>query len=163
MSRQDDATAADESDSAADADESDTGVDLDVLGDTPVLLFDGVCNLCNGAVQFVIERDDAGKIHFASLQSDAGARLLERAGLSPDQRETMVLVEGDDVYTKSSAAIRLAELLGGVYRVATLGRVVPRFVRDRVYDFVAAHRYQWFGKKDQCMVPEEDVSGRFLD
>ncbi|MCT9098410.1 thiol-disulfide oxidoreductase DCC family protein [Haloarchaeobius sp. HME9146] len=131
--------------------------------DGPVLLFDGVCNLCNGVVQFIIPRDPDGTVQFAPLQSDAGARLQERAGLPPDQLETVVLVEGDEYYTKSAAVIRVAEHLGGVYRVAAVGKLVPRFVRDRLYDFVADHRYGWFGKKDQCMVPSADVKERFLD
>ncbi|WP_267643696.1 thiol-disulfide oxidoreductase DCC family protein [Haloarchaeobius amylolyticus] len=139
-----------------------SGDDLeDVEG--PVLLFDGVCNLCNGVVQFVIPRDPDGTIRFAPLQSEAGSRLQERAGLPPDQLETVVLVEGDDYYTKSAAVIRVAEHLGGVYRVASLGRVVPRGVRDALYDFVAEHRYGWFGKKDQCMMPTPDIADRFLD
>ncbi|WP_435366006.1 thiol-disulfide oxidoreductase DCC family protein [Haloarchaeobius sp. DYHT-AS-18] len=131
--------------------------------DGPVLLFDGVCNLCNGVVQFVIPRDPDANIRFAPLQSDAGARLQERAGLPPDQLETVVLVEGDEYYTKSAAVIRIGEHLGGLYRLASVGRFVPRFVRDALYDFVADHRYGWFGKKEQCMVPSPDVKERFLD
>ncbi len=129
----------------------------------PILLFDGVCNLCNSSIQFIIPRDPAGKLRFAPLQSDLGQRVREAAGLSPDDLETVVLVDDGNAYTKSDAAIRVAEQLGGIYRLLSLGRVVPRGVRDRIYDFVAANRYDWFGQKDQCMIPDDDVSDRFIE
>jgi predicted DCC family thiol-disulfide oxidoreductase YuxK len=131
--------------------------------DGPVLLFDGVCNLCTGVVTFVVPRDPDGRIRFASLQSDAGRRLLEGCGFSPDDRSTVVLVEGDDCYTKSSAAIRVARHLGMPYAALAILVVVPRPIRDAVYDVVAANRYDWFGQRDSCMVPTADVSDRFLD
>jgi len=131
--------------------------------DHPVLLFDGVCNLCNGAIQFVIPRDPDGVLRFAPLQSDLGITVRASAGLSTDDLETVVLVDDGKAYTKSDAAIRVGEHLGGVYRLLSLGRLVPRGLRDRIYDFVAENRYDWFGKKDQCMIPDEDVSSRFLE
>ena len=131
--------------------------------DHPVLLFDGVCNLCNGAIQFVIPRDPDGVLRFAPLQSDLGITVRASAGLSTDNLETVVLVDDGKAYTKSDAAIRVGEHLGGVYRLLSLGRLVPRGLRDRIYDFVAENRYDWFGKKDQCMIPDEDVSSRFLE
>jgi predicted DCC family thiol-disulfide oxidoreductase YuxK len=129
--------------------------------DGPVLLFDGVCNLCNGVVQFLLPRDRAGRLRFAPLQSAAGRELLARHDL-PADLETVVLVEGDRAYTKSDAAIRVAELLGWPYRLAGIARLLPAGVRDRLYDVVATNRYDWFGRRDQCMVPDEDVSDRFL-
>jgi predicted DCC family thiol-disulfide oxidoreductase YuxK len=129
----------------------------------PVLLFDGVCNLCNGAIQFIIPRDPEGTIRFAPLQSTLGTRIQEQAGLSTEDLETVVLVEDGVAYTKSDAAIRVGERLGGIYRLLSLGRLVPRGLRDRIYDFVADNRYDWFGRKDQCMIPDEDVSDRFLE
>ncbi|WP_254278936.1 thiol-disulfide oxidoreductase DCC family protein [Haloarcula marina] len=134
----------------------------DAPTDHPVLLFDGVCNLCNGVVQFLIPRDPAGRIKYAPLQSEAGRELVERTELSTDGLDSVILVEAGRAYTKSAAVIRVAELLGYPYRFARVGRLVPRAVRDAVYDFVAANRYDWFGKKDRCMVPDEDVSDRFL-
>ena len=131
--------------------------------DHPILLFDGVCNLCNGAIQFVIPRDPEGTLRFAPLQSDLGETVQESAGLSTDDLETVVLVDDGMAYTKSDAAIRVGEHLGGVYRLLSLGRILPRGLRDRIYDFVAENRYDWFGKKDQCMVPDEDVSDRFIE
>jgi len=129
----------------------------------PILLFDGVCNLCNGAIQFVIPRDPGGTLRFAPLQSDLGETVRAAAGLSTDDLETVVLVDDGMAYTKSDAAIRVGEHLGGVYRLLSLGRLLPRGLRDRIYDFVAEHRYDWFGKKNQCMVPDGDVSDRFIE
>ncbi|MDS0282893.1 thiol-disulfide oxidoreductase DCC family protein [Haloarcula onubensis] len=130
--------------------------------DHPVLLFDGVCNLCNGVVQFVIPRDPEGRIHFAPLQSDAGKALLSGQGLPPGALDSVVLVEDGEVYRKSDAVIRTAELLGWPYRAAAVGRAVPASVRDALYDVVADNRYDVFGRKDRCMVPDEDVQDRFL-
>jgi len=131
-------------------------------GDHPVLLFDGVCNLCNGVVQFIIPRDPDGRIRFAPLQSAAGKALLSGQGLPPSDLDSVVLVEDSEVYRKSEAVIRVAELLGWPYRAAAVGRAVPVSVRDAMYDFVAANRYDVFGRKDQCMLPDEDVQDRFL-
>ncbi len=131
-------------------------------GDHPVLLFDGVCNLCNGVVQFIIPRDPEGRIRFAPLQSSAGKALLSGQGLPTGNLDSVVLVEGDVVYRKSEAVLRVAELLGWPYRAAAVGRVVPLSIRDALYDIVAANRYDVFGRKDQCMRPDEDVSDRFL-
>ena len=131
-------------------------------GDHPVLLFDGVCNLCNGVVQFIIPRDPDGVIRFAPLQSAAGKALLSGQGLPPGDLDSVVLVEDGEVYRKSAAVIRVAELLGWPYRAAAVGRTVPASIRDALYDVVAATRYDVFGRKDQCMRPEESVSDRFL-
>ena len=131
-------------------------------GDHPVLLFDGVCNLCNGVVQFIIPRDPAGVIRFAPLQSAAAKALLSGQGLPPSDLDSVVLVEDGEVYRKSEAVIRVAELLGWPYRAAAVGRAVPESIRDVLYDVVAATRYDVFGRKDRCMLPDEDVSDRFL-
>lgn len=134
-----------------------------VVSEGPVLFFDGVCNLCNGAIQLVIDHDTHGTIRFASLQSDAGQAVLDRLDLSSEDLETVILLEGNRAYTRSAAAIRVCELLGGVYRVAGLGWLLPRAVRDRLYTFVADHRYEWFGQKDQCMMPTPELRERFVD
>ena len=134
----------------------------DALPEDPVLLFDGVCNLCNGLVRFLVRRDPAGRIRYASLQSEAGQALLARAGL-PEDPDTVVLVEGDRAYTKSAAVVRVAELLGWPYRLLRVARLLPRRLRDAGYDVVAANRYDWFGRRERCMVPDDDVRDRFLD
>jgi len=129
----------------------------------PVLLFDGVCNLCNGLIQWVIERDPEGRFRFAALQSDAGQRLLSTHDLPTEDFETFVLVDSENYYTKSTAALRVLKGLGLPYSLLYPAVVLPRFVRDRVYDFVADHRYGWFGKRESCMVPDESLESRFLE
>lgn len=141
---------------------AETDADEGVASDGAVVLFDGVCNLCNGLVAFLIPRDPDGRLQFAALQSDAGQELLARHGLPTEGFDSFVLVEGERLYTKSDAAIRVAELLGWPYRAVCVGRLIPRGLRDSLYDVVANNRYDLFGRKDQCMVPDEDVSDRFL-
>lgn len=131
--------------------------------DGPIVLFDGVCNLCNGFVRFVAPRDPDGTIRFASLQSEVGRELLAERGLPTDELESVVLIEGEDCYVKSSAVLRIAAHLGGAYRPLWALRVVPRGLRDRIYDFVADRRYRWFGKRDRCLMPDGDLETRFLD
>ncbi len=134
-----------------------------VAGDHPVLLFDGVCNLCNWAVQFIIPRDPEGRIRFAALQSETGKALLTGHGLPSGDLDSAVLIEDGSVYRKADAAIRVLELLGWPYSLASAGKLVPKSIRFGLYDIVAANRYDVFGKKDRCMIPDEDVSDRFLD
>lgn len=135
----------------------------DIPDDEAVILFDGVCNLCSGFVQFVLPRDTEEKYRFASLQSDAGQALLAEHDLPTDELESVVLIEDGESYVKSAAVIQIAAGLGGAYRLLSPFRYVPAAVRDRVYDFVADHRYKWFGKKDRCMMPSGDVQSRFLE
>jgi len=130
--------------------------------DRPVVLFDGVCNLCNGVVAFLLPRDSDGRLLFAPLQSDAARELLACHDLPTESLDSVVLVEGERAYRKSDAVIRIAELLGWPYRFARVGRLLPRGVRDRLYDLVAEHRYAVFGRRDRCAVPDEDVRDRFL-
>jgi predicted DCC family thiol-disulfide oxidoreductase YuxK len=125
-----------------------------------VLLFDGVCTLCNGFVQFVIQRDPAGRFQFATLQSDAARRLLQAAPQPlPD---TLVLVENGRVFLRSTAALRVARGLKFPWPLAFVLVVVPRPLRDWVYDIVARNRYRWFGRRDVCMVPTPELRARFL-
>ena len=130
--------------------------------DRPVLLFDGVCNLCNGLVQWVIERDD-GQFRFAPLQSAAGRRLLERHDLPVDDLDTVVLVVDGKCYTKSAAALRVLRRLGPPYSLGYPLVAVPRRLRDRAYDLVAEHRYGAFGRRDACMRPAPERQERFLE
>lgn len=129
----------------------------------PILLFDGVCNLCNGAVQFIIERDEDGFFRFASLQSDAAKKLLEQYPEAPEDISTIVLLEKGRLYTKSDAALRAARYLSGAWPALYGFVIVPRPIRNAVYDWIARNRYRWFGKKDQCMIPTPELKGRFLE
>jgi len=124
-----------------------------------IVLFDGVCNLCNGAVQFILRRDPRGRFRFAALQSEAARQLLK--GDAPP--ETMVLIESGKTYTKSGAALRIARGLRFPWPVWYGLLIVPRPLRDLVYDWVAHNRYKWFGKRDTCVVPTPQMRGRFLD
>jgi predicted DCC family thiol-disulfide oxidoreductase YuxK len=128
----------------------------------PILLFDGVCNLCSRVVQFVIRHDPAGRFRFAALQSPAGQRLLVEHGLPADALDTFVLIEGARCFTRSDAAIELARRLDGAWRWLRLAAVVPRPIRDWAYGVLVRNRYRWFGRRESCMVPTPELSQRFL-
>ena len=129
----------------------------------PIILFDGVCNLCNTSVQFILKRDRRSRFRFASLQGPAGQALLQRSGLPADHLDSFVLVENNKVYTRSSAALRVISRLGGGYTLFYVFWIIPRPIRDGVYDWVARHRYRWFGKEDSCWLPRPEWKERFLD
>jgi len=129
---------------------------------TSTILFDGVCNLCNGFVQFVIARDPAAQFRFGALTTPAAQDLLRAAGVT-NAPDSIVLLEHDGVYFQSDAALRIARRLTFPWPLAYGLVVVPRFVRDWVYDIIAARRYKWFGRRDACMVPTPDLKQRFLD
>jgi predicted DCC family thiol-disulfide oxidoreductase YuxK len=128
----------------------------------PVLLFDGHCNLCNGAVQWVLARDKAAVFRFTSLQSELGQELQQQYKLDPAELDSMVLIQNNKAYTKSSAALKTAEGLGGLYSAAGLFMLVPAFIRNGVYDFVARNRYRWFGRSEACWLPRPEWKERFL-
>jgi predicted DCC family thiol-disulfide oxidoreductase YuxK len=129
----------------------------------PVVLFDGVCNLCDRSVQFILDRDPAGVFHFASLQSDTGRALLEDHKLDPDALASIVVVDDDRAYTHSDAALRIAKDLSAPWNVLATFRIIPRPLRNWVYNIVAANRYRWFGTREACRIPTPDVAARFLD
>ena len=128
----------------------------------PLILFDGVCNLCTGSVQFVLKRDSKNLFRFASLQSSLGQQVLQESGFSTEELKSFMLVEQGKVYFKSTAFLRVTRHLSVLWPVLFVFRIVPRFIRDAVYDFVARHRYRWFGKKETCWVPCDEWKGRFL-
>jgi predicted DCC family thiol-disulfide oxidoreductase YuxK len=128
-----------------------------------VVLFDGVCNLCNGTVVFIAKRDPAGRFSFAALQSPVGRRLLGRFGLPDDELETLVLIQEDRAFTRSTAALKIARHLSGLWPLAYAAIVIPRPLRDLAYRLVARHRYRLFGKRDACMVPSRELRERFLE
>ena len=129
----------------------------------PIVLFDGVCNLCNRSVVHIIRHDPKARFRLASLQSPIGRELVAQHGLDPDALDTIVLIDRGKVYTKSDAALRIARRLRGPSRFWWTARLVPRPVRDAAYDLVARNRYRWFGKRDECMVPRPGDRERFLD
>jgi predicted DCC family thiol-disulfide oxidoreductase YuxK len=127
-----------------------------------VVLFDGVCNLCTGSVRFIIARDPGARFRFAALDSEAARRLLEECGVTSAPPDSVALVEGGAVYTRSSAALRIARRLRFPWPLLYALIVVPKPLRDAAYDLIAHHRYGWFGKRDACMVPTPELRSRFL-
>lgn len=129
----------------------------------PIVLFDGVCNLCESSVQTIINKDPKGQFLFASLQSDVGQALLKKFNRSTQDLDTVILVEGNKHYTKSSAVLRITKRFKGAWPLMYGFWIVPKFLRDMVYSFIARNRYKWYGKKDQCMMPTLELKARFLD
>jgi predicted DCC family thiol-disulfide oxidoreductase YuxK len=127
-----------------------------------IILFDGVCNLCNSSVQFILKRDPVGYFTFASLQGETGQNLLKKNSLSTDLN-SFVLIENDKVYVKSSAALRVCSKLVGAWKILLIFQILPRSFRDFFYDILANNRYKWFGKKESCMLPLPEWKQRFLD
>ena len=131
---------------------------------TQIILFDGVCNLCNDAVRFIMKRDKNKIFRYASLQSDLGKKLLAERNIDPSTTDSIVLIDPDVAYyTKSSAALQIAKKLSGLYPLLSGFLFFPKFLRDPVYDFIAKNRYKWFGKKENCMIPTEEQKALFVE
>lgn len=128
----------------------------------PIVLFDGVCNLCSGAVRFLIRRDPRAALRFASLQSETGRRLQSERGIDPDALGSIVLVAGDRWWAESTAVLRIVRHLRGAWPLLTVFLLVPRPLRDLIYRWIARNRYRWFGKKETCWLPTPELASRFL-
>ncbi|WP_343307557.1 thiol-disulfide oxidoreductase DCC family protein [Chitinophaga niabensis] len=128
-----------------------------------IILFDGVCKFCNGSVNVVIRHDKHDRFKFAPLQSAAGQALLKRFALDTEKMDSFVLIDNDKAYTRSTAVLRVLRRLGFPFNLLYVGIVLPVGLRDSLYNWIAKNRYRWFGKKDQCMVPDEMVRKKFLD
>ena len=129
-----------------------------------IILFDGVCNLCDSSVQFVIKHDKKDVFRFVSLQSELGQNILKHIGINPSNIDSVVLYEpGIAYYFKSAAAIEIAKNLGGVFHFGTIFRIIPTGIRNQLYDYIAKNRYKWFGKKDNCLVPSIEIKSKFLE
>lgn len=129
-----------------------------------IVLFDGVCNLCNTSVQYIIKHDKNDDFRFAPLQSDIGIKLAKERGIDTSNVDSIVLIRpGIAYYTKSSAAIEIMYGFGGVWKLMIIFKYTsPPFIRDLVYDFIARNRYKWFGKEDSCMIPSPELKSKFL-
>ena len=127
-----------------------------------VILFDGVCNFCNGAVNFVISRDRDGYFKFAALQSAVGEELLDKHGIDKVETDSVVLIEDDKAYLHSSAALRIVRRLPGLWPVLYGLIIVPKGIRDWAYRLFAKHRYRLFGRREECMIPTPEIRTRFL-
>ena len=128
----------------------------------PVILFDGVCNLCNAAVNFIIDHDPEAVFRFAALQSEEGRRLIEGTALPRPLPDSIVLVDADGAWVESDAGLRIARRLRYPWRAAWAGRLVPRWLRDPVYRLIARNRYRLFGKTEACRIPTPELRSRFL-
>jgi predicted DCC family thiol-disulfide oxidoreductase YuxK len=128
----------------------------------PVVLFDGVCNFCDATINFLIRHDSRARFRFAPLQEAAGQALLQQLGLNTSTFDTFLLLEQGRVYQKSTAALRVLRQLPGAWPLLYGFAIVPVFLRDAVYGFIARNRYRWFGRKDACLIPDKSVRGRFV-
>ena len=129
----------------------------------PILLFDGVCNLCNGSVQFIIRRDPEARFRFASLQSEVGQRYLDELRIDRQAIDSLILIEGGRWYKESDGALRIARHLPGPWKALAVFRWIPRPLRDWAYRLIARNRYRWFGKQESCWLPTPELRARFLD
>lgn len=131
--------------------------------DKKIILFDGVCNLCNNSVQFIIKRDKKDLFRYAALQSEVGQQLVQERGIDTSKVDSIVLIDpGVAYFTKSDAALEIAKSFGGLWGLLSLFSWVPTSIRNALYDLVARNRYKWFGKKEACMVPTPELKAKFL-
>lgn len=128
----------------------------------PIILFDGICNLCNSTVQFIIKKDKKGKFLLGSLQSESGQNLLTKYGLPVDDYASFVYIKEDKSYTKSSGALHVMKDLGGAWKLFYIFILIPKPIRDFIYSLIANNRYSLFGKRNECMVPSAGIKSRFL-
>jgi predicted DCC family thiol-disulfide oxidoreductase YuxK len=128
----------------------------------PIILFDGVCNLCNASVQFIINRDPKAKFRFTSLQSEAGQTIMKKFGLPDQALYSVMLVRDGKVHDRSRAALEIARGLSGLWPLMYAFIIVPPFLRNFVYDWISRNRYKWFGVRQECMMPTPDMKVRFI-
>ena len=133
------------------------------MNERPIILFDGVCNLCNGAVRFIIKRDRKNYFSFASLQSTEGQKLLAEHSLPLNEFNSFILIENKKAYTRSKGALMVLKKLNRLWPLLYGFIIVPPFIRNAVYNWVSKNRYKWFGKKDACMIPTAELKARFLN
>ena len=133
-----------------------------ILKNKTILLFDGYCNLCHSSVQFVLRHEKNNDLYFTSLQSPIGVEILKYYSINPNEIDSLVLIEKNKSYIKSSAALRVSKYLKGLYPIGLGLLIIPSFIRNWGYDYIAKNRYKWFGKMDNCLIPDENLSKRFL-
>ena len=134
-----------------------------MIAEKKIVLFDGVCNLCSSSVQFILKLDKKNQFLFGSLQGKAGQAYLKKFNLPADAFNSFMLVEGDELYTRSSGALRMMKYLGSGWQLLYAFIIIPKFIRDGIYNFIAKNRYKWFGKKEECWVPTAELKAKFLD
>ena len=128
-----------------------------------IILFDGVCNLCNSSVQFAIKRDENDIFRYAAIQSETGKKLLDERNIDTNEIDSIILIEPNIAYyTKSTAALEIGKDLKGLGTISSILLWLPESLRNIVYDFIAANRYKWYGKKEACMIPTEELKSKFI-
>ncbi|HSH50476.1 MAG TPA: thiol-disulfide oxidoreductase DCC family protein [Bacteroidales bacterium] len=127
-----------------------------------IILFDGYCNLCSGSVQFIIKRDLKNYFKFASLQSEVGKNLHKKFCLPENYNESVVLIVDEKIFLKSDALIKITQKLKGLWPLLAVFKIFPKSLRNLIYDFIANHRFRWFGMKEQCFMPSKSIKERFL-
>lgn len=132
------------------------------MDENNIIIFDGVCNLCNWTVRFIIKRDPYATFKFASLQSAFGITVLQEYGYAPEIPESVLLLKDGEILSKSDAALAIASEFTRVWKLLTVLRIIPKRIRDSIYDWIARNRYRWFGKRDVCMVSIDEFKGRFI-
>lgn len=132
------------------------------MADQPIIFFDGVCNLCNASVQFVIAHDKKDQFKFTALQGDYAKEVLPKSNVDLEKLNTILLLEDGKLYTKSSAALRVARKLNGLIPLLYAFIIVPKFIRDWIYDIIAKNRYQWWGRQESCWVPTPELKSKFI-
>jgi predicted DCC family thiol-disulfide oxidoreductase YuxK len=130
---------------------------------TNIILFDGICNLCNHSVQFIIKHDKKGKFRFASLQSNFGKAQISNYQIDTNKINSVIYIKGNKVFTRSLAALKIVKSLDGFWPLFYIFIIIPPFLRNCIYDFIARKRYKWFGKKESCMVPLPELKSKFLE
>jgi predicted DCC family thiol-disulfide oxidoreductase YuxK len=136
---------------------------MKVITEHPVILFDGICNLCNSSVRFVIKHDPKHIFRFASLQSNCGKSILEQFRLPADNFNSFILLKSGNIYTKSTAALMVAKNLKGAIQLLYVFIIVPAFLRNIIYNIIAKNRYKWFGKQETCLLPAVELKALFIE
>lgn len=131
--------------------------------DKKIILFDGVCNLCDATVQFIIKRDSKDIFRFVAIQSELGQQIVNHIGIDTSKTDSIILYEpGHAYYYKAEAAIKIAKKLGGIFVLMGIFSILPKWLSNRVYDYIAKNRYKWYGKKEACMIPTPQMRAKFL-
>lgn len=136
---------------------------MELPRDKKIILFDGVCNLCNSTVQFLIKHDKKDVFRFVALQSDLGQQITAYIGIDTSKVDSIIVYEpGKAYFYKADAALEIASAIGGIYSLLGIFKVVPKSIRNAVYDYIARNRYKWYGKKEACMIPTPEIKAKFL-
>ena len=128
-----------------------------------IIIFDGICNLCTSLIKFIIKRDKSAVFKIVPFQSDTCKHLTKEYQIDGYGSQTLILIKNNTIYSKSDAVLEISKYLGRIWKIASIFKIIPRFIRDSIYDVITKYRYKWFGKKAECMIPDDDIINRFLE